>query len=84
MSEIKDGGQAFPVQHENGFTVDGMTLRDYFAAKAMAAMITASIGEANRVEIANQANNRGMELKDSVAAAAYEHADAMLRARGQT
>jgi hypothetical protein len=33
MSEIKDGGAAFPVP-EPGLEC-GMTLRDYFAAKAM-------------------------------------------------
>jgi hypothetical protein len=37
---INDGGSAFPSppsQHSNGFysTGDGMTLRDYFAAKAI-------------------------------------------------
>ena len=38
MSNIKSGGPAFPV--ESGDTVDfGMTLRDYFAAKAMEALL---------------------------------------------
>ena len=38
------GGTAFPVpRHPNGGPVEnGMTLRDYFAAKAMAAMVTAN------------------------------------------
>jgi hypothetical protein len=36
MSEIKDGGPAFPT-HLN--LTQGMTLRDYFAAKAMQALI---------------------------------------------
>ena len=35
MSEIKDGGAAFPLMRSiNGS--DGMTLRDYFAAQALA------------------------------------------------
>jgi len=36
MSEINTGGPAFPV----GTAFQGMTLRDYFAAKAMQAMTT--------------------------------------------
>ena len=36
MSEIKDGGPAFPITHAgNTYATTGMTLRDYFAAKAM-------------------------------------------------
>ena len=43
MSTIEDGGPAFPLQSigpefEPGYA--GMTLRDYFAAKAMQAMIS--------------------------------------------
>lgn len=43
MSEIKDGGPAFlgPDQMETQVDIhEGMTLRDYFAAKAMQAMVT--------------------------------------------
>ena len=29
------GGHAFPAMNDNGYWVGGMTLRDYFAAKAM-------------------------------------------------
>ncbi|WP_176056652.1 hypothetical protein [Brucella intermedia] len=43
MAEIKTGGAAFPVTFEGGsnngdapFFHEGMTLRDYFAAKVMA------------------------------------------------
>lgn len=35
----KTGGPAFPVHKEHDSIYEGMTLRDYFAAKAMAAMI---------------------------------------------
>jgi hypothetical protein len=38
MSEIKDGGPAFPVPYhpeQQWENPQGMTLRDYFAAKAM-------------------------------------------------
>ncbi|EPM0022766.1 hypothetical protein PU088_001081 [Citrobacter farmeri] len=36
------GGPAFPVAgSEHNYPIEGMTLRDYFAAKAMQAMIAA-------------------------------------------
>lgn len=49
-----------------GFAKD-MTLRDYFAAKAMQAFCSTEGAE--------------KELPDDLAAAAYEQADSMLRAR---
>jgi hypothetical protein len=72
MSEARDdGGAAFPVSTPDGFTVFGMTLRDYFAAKAMQAIYTAGIPS-------------GVEMKyDEVATGAYAAADAMLKARQQ-
>lgn len=67
MSEqIKDGGPAFPV-HERDWP--GMTLRDYFAAKAMQGML-ATDGETN-----------GYYEPAMVAEKAYQVADAMLQAR---
>lgn len=37
-----NGGPAFPVAgSEHNYPIEGMTLRDYFAAKAMQAMIAA-------------------------------------------
>ena len=41
MSYEKTGGPAFPVKM--GCFEDGMTLRDYFAAKAMLGFITAEV-----------------------------------------
>ena len=35
MSNTNTGGPAFPSWKEDGFFAYGMTLRDYFAAKAM-------------------------------------------------
>ena len=78
MSEpINTGGPAFPCSGSNWVgqygqkmgcdAVSGMTLRDYFAAKAMHASMTA--------DPANEADS------DSHARWAYEMADAMLRAR---
>ena len=41
MSYEKTGGPAFPVKM--GCVEDGMTLRDYFAAKAMLGFITVEV-----------------------------------------
>jgi hypothetical protein len=65
MSTTNTGGTAFPchtiAMHE------GMTLRDYFAAKAMQSLILGLTGHDN-------------EIPDT-AEDAYEFADAMLKAR---
>ncbi len=72
---INTGGPAFPVPGESGvsWTADGMTLRDYFAAKAMQAFI-AGIDSSGGVLPVNDAR---------VAERAYEVADAMLKARSK-
>ena len=61
---------AFPCQYEEHLsTWNGMTLRDYFAAKAMQAIIT---------------NHKLEDCDDNVVAAnAYQLADFMLEARGE-
>ena len=60
------GGPAFPTEHtDTSGLYDGMTLRDYFAAKAMQAQLIGYQGE----------------WYDRVAADAYTMADAMLKAR---
>ena len=64
------GGPAFPGQYDHGHTVEswvGMTLRDYFAAKAIEAMDL-------QIAIAKPAAK-------SMALSAYLVADAMLEAR---
>ena len=79
MSEkIETGGPAFPChpeiipQKERDFA--GMTLRDYFAARAMTACYA---------EYCAHANVQGYEegWKVGVALDSYEMADAMLKAR---
>ncbi|WP_261547348.1 hypothetical protein [Burkholderia multivorans] len=85
MNEIKDGGPAFPGKasinrssgelqpHQFGnddFETLGMTLRDYFAAKAMRPL-TLSMKVAREEEMHHMARE------------AYAVADAMLRARGE-
>ena len=65
---INDGGSAFPVNEANQekYCSEGMTLRDYFAAKALQAIV--SLPEANGTA-------------DYFAAGAYQYADAMIKAR---
>ena len=66
-----NGGPAFPISEANGANsgMPGMTLRDYFAAKAMHASM--SLDPANAASSGEHARW------------AYEMADAMLKARGQ-
>jgi len=79
MSEINDGGPAFPVAdydhqtfapkniEETRRLLSGMSLRDYFAAKVLPSIYGDSLG--------------GPDWRDAVADAAYQLADAMLKAR---
>lgn len=75
MSNTNTGGPAFPrniLDHGHGVTTvheSGMTLRDYFAAKAMQADMTGGVHENDFVWSA---------------ARAYKMADAMLAARSAT
>lgn len=75
MSEkINDGGPAFPTtdpNYEAKYAGEGMFLRDYFAAKAMPAIIAQCVND----------TMQGMSKADYFAGRAYEIADAMLKAR---
>jgi len=80
MSEQNTGGPAFPVStrpmetegefgHQDSATTwqyGGMTLRDYFAAKAMQGLLACPLGDGTKQDFARLA---------------YEYADAMLKAR---
>ena len=57
----------------NTFAVEGMTLRDYFAAKAMAAIIVASDNYSNDVN----------EIHDWLGSYAYIAADLMIEERNK-
>lgn len=73
MSKEKNGGAAFPIPETDNYHPSfGMSLRDYFAAKAMQGMIT------NEKYITDE--NKG-SIYDSVLCEAYKYADAALRAR---
>jgi hypothetical protein len=78
MNKINDGGPAYPALYEGSTRPDamGMTLRDYFAAKAMQGFSTT----VRDLGGANDAIARG-EF-DTCARFAYLLADAMLAARG--
>lgn len=74
MSKQDTGGPAFPVQISEYRVQDGMTLRDYFAAKAMQA------------DLSTYSEDLIYESQDWFVARAekwYEVADAMLKARKQ-
>ena len=82
MSEIKNGGPAFPLahshvdlQHTNWSHANGLTVRDYFAAKALQ-------GVAMRFDLMGHAE-RSANTPDMVAHFCYQLADSMLRARGE-
>ena len=71
------GGPAFPGTNAYGSVYDGMTLRDYFAAKAMQGMIA-------HEERAKQLGSHNLgDFDVRVAVCAYRYADAMLKARKQ-
>lgn len=72
MADKKDGGPAFPDGGQHDYT-GGMTLRDYFAAKALPMAWSAFQDGYYECEAA--------ELPQEVAMRAYQMADAMLAAR---
>lgn len=70
-----DGGRAFPeirMERDIAFPSGGMSLRDYFAGQALAAII------------AYQPNGENLpKVPSDLAARAYRAADAMLEARSR-
>lgn len=68
MSKENNGGPAYPTQG-----CEGLTVRDYFAAKAMQGWL-ASYPESNQHPVATHHENMVAELS-------YLMADAMLKAR---
>lgn len=82
MSNENDGGSAFPQietgyddgAHEytgNVYSTGGMSLRDYFAAKALQAALDGGLAPTNEPYI------------EAIARGAYRMADAMLKIRGE-
>lgn len=89
MDKVEDGGPAFPVVAEGGEGSglhpdrwDGMTLRDYFAGQALAAVISVtSSGMHTPRGLYSEPRNPSMDIREAMARDAYDIADAMLLAR---
>lgn len=89
MTAKHDGGSAFPGEkfiaypHGGGYSHrdGGMSLRDYFAAKAMQGLISS---ERSLKALNNAAYKNRLPLERVIAFGAYEMADAMLKAREST
>ena len=83
MTEPKNGGPAFPLDADRlGIVNSGMTLRDYFAAKAMEGMISAL----TKFRDGNPQFGEGMcdiivNRPRDISEIAYTYADALLAAR---
>jgi hypothetical protein len=71
---MKKNDQAFPVGY-NGH--EGMTLRDYFAAKAMQSLILTK----HYQDIATDQPAMLVEMLTTLADESYDYANAMLKAR---
>lgn len=90
----QDGGPAFPIQ---GFCADasgalagtvvnaaGMTLRDYFAAKALQGIVTAGMFNQEAEDMMKKVGIQGADkVENFVAFMAYGFADAMLAERAK-
>lgn len=72
-TRINNGGPAFPVPNDaNVNDQEGMTLRDYFAAKAMQGMLANPNQDYAPLTV---------KAQEAVVAGAYEMADAMIKTR---
>jgi len=69
--------QAFPMSTIDGFSQDGMTLRDYFANSAMQAMTTSP----ELMEVVSEKSIKDATAFDAIARQSYKLADAMLKQR---
>lgn len=88
MNRINDGGPAFPLPVNDeqcrarfDSVYGGMTLRDYFAAKFAAAMMTATSADHDFPNIDYRRDVGGPTVAERVATIAYRMADAMLKAK---
>lgn len=60
-----------------------MDLRDYFAARAMAGIVSSIDSEANYARLREHASRAGMNLSQWIARDAYKQADAMIAERAK-
>lgn len=89
-AKVNDCGPAFPVNGPNG-DHPGMTLRDYFAAKAMQAMLSCykdtllgDRSDGNDFDYSTFNRETAIDMNEGcneIAQDAYAFADAMLKAR---
>lgn len=91
-SKRNDGGPAFPIYETPGIWAMGLSVRDYFAAQAMQAIVSCERltyppdGPGERSEIESSVALRvetSPETVAEVAFAAYQIADAMLAERSK-
>lgn len=82
MDAIKDGGPAFPKtvdwNHENQ---DGMTLRDWFAGKALIGELASSSGVESAEATAEASIKANLSIERYIARVCYNMADAMIEER---
>lgn len=78
MSEDKTGGPAFPIEVNSEMTCLGMTLRDYFAAKAMNGILETAI---DWFPTGHEPDENSFQVFRDLARDSYHIADAMLKAR---
>ncbi len=83
MSEKNNGGPAFPIGSTPEEWGNGMTLRDYFAAKAMQGELSASVCTDEKSDYGIPLNVSDEKL-DRMTRHWFRIADSMLRARGAT
>jgi len=74
---IDDGGPVFPMEAATRFICPGISLRDYFAAKALQA--TVPMGHEELQEFTDDYDER--TTCELAAVVAYEIADAMIKVR---
>ena len=83
--KIETGGPAFPCHPEiiphRDHDFAGMTLRDYFAAKAMQGVVSSIATEDDYRRLSGHASASGLTVSEWIARDAFKQADAMLKAR---
>jgi hypothetical protein len=79
MSAQNNGGPAFPHPDYLASGWEGMSLRDYFAAKLMQGMVSSP----GLLKVVTSMDVVGNSASERCAHVAYQWADAMLKAREQ-
>lgn len=75
MTNNLNSPPAFPLSTIDGFSCDGMSLRDYFAAKALQGMLS------NGHSLTARESEEGQTVGEVMAKRVYAFADAMLKER---